>query len=244
MYKVEIDDTFHGIILAFYQFGIWRNDEESEFRKSCMKSLHLIFYFSFIVFLLFCAFINDDKGLQFFLVEMDISIAVIEVKTAYLLYRKDEILKFLYHPIVITDYGESVEVNKKIKIIMKFIQVYSVALIVTLIILTLAPLPMFTSERKLLSFIPLKLGSDYDTIFYWFAYVYTTICAFFTLTYNFVMVFIWYIMYNYSVRYKILGNQFRRLGHETSLHSFHRDFVDLICAHRYLVEYERHHNLP
>ena len=243
MYKIEIGGTLRRLIQTFYLFGIWRNENESDFRKSCMRLPYLIHYSSYLIFLLTYAFLSGDKDQLIFLVAVSTCVLIIVIKLWYLLYRKDEILQFLYDPIVthcITDYAESIEVKNKIGNFVKFIQVFILALIAIFFLINTISLPIFTSEKSLPLFVRFNLEGDYAMIIYWVAFLYSTLGIFLSVTYVFTIVFIWYLMFNYSIEYKILGNKFRRLGktsEKTTKLSFHKDLIDLIKAHQKLFKY-------
>lgn len=249
MYKVETDQTLRRLMQIYYWFGIWGNGDVSAFRKRCMRLLYLIQQSSFCIFFVIFTLLSGDNNEQIFFVEIEIVISVELVKCWYLLYRKDEILQFLNDPIVThcnTDYDEWMEVNKKNNKFSKFIKVYSWALAAGILINIPVALPIFASEKKLPLFIPFDFESDYDTVFYWLAFVYISISCFCCAIYTLATVFLWYIMFNYAIEYKLLRNKFRRLGYATTemrkkstANSFHRDLIDLICVQINLVKYER-----
>lgn len=253
MYKVDVDETLCRIIKLFYWFGIWQNDEESAYRKMGKKLFHFLELIFMFIFVLLCTFLSDDNTQSIFLVEIDVVMAVLIIKLSYLLWRKDEILNFLYDPTVthcIVDSHESMEVNKKISKITKFSRAYSFALAIAYITVILASLPIFTNERLLPMFIRFDLLSDYDTLFYWMTYVCVSCGCFPFILFNSLMPFIWYMMFNYSIEYEILGNQFRCLGKKrkekqvgrnsrlNDRHFFLNDLINLIRAHQNLFEYE------
>ncbi len=241
MDKVEIDPTLRRIIDIYRWLGVWRNEGESEFRSSCFRILHYFFnYFSFLIYILtgvYDAYLRKDMNQMIFLVEVEITAVIVLVKLVYLLWRKNEIFKFLYDPIVAHcsgDYGESVLVKNDVKKIVTFNKVYSRALSCNLIFVILVPI--FTSDENMLpEFIRFNVESDHFLILYWMAYVYGSIASFICFIYNFTNLFIWYILYNYAIEYKLLGHRFRSLG--TAMpNTYHQDLIRLIRAHCNLFE--------
>ncbi len=121
MDKVEVDPTLRRMIEIYLRVGIWRNDGESDYRKSWMRILYFFQYFSFVVFVLtsiYHAYLSKDTNQIIFFVDVEIQTLIIMVKSFYLLWRKDEITKFLYDAHMThchtKDYSESAIVNQKI----------------------------------------------------------------------------------------------------------------------------------
>lgn len=250
MYKVDVDQTICRIFQIFYWFGIWRNDVEFDDRQSCIRLLYLLLQISVVIFFITLSILSDDKNQQILLVELAILMGVVSIKLWYLLYRKSEIVKFLRGHIVthcIPDGDESMEVNTKIRRFLKFIAVYTISVIATVILLSTAPLPLFTSEKLLPMFIRFDVEGDYATILYWMTYIYVAVGCMFNGVYNCTMVLIWCIMFNYSIKYKMLGNQFRSLGYVSvskgtsnniTRNLFQEDLIGLIKVQQNLIEYD------
>lgn len=240
MYKVETDQTLQLVIQIFYKFGIWQKEEVSEFRRSGIRLFWFLKYISFLMFLLSCVFLNEEKDEKIYAFELFVTISVVVVKLTYLLYRKDEMLQFLNDPTVthcITELEDLQEVKKKIKMFLRFGQFYTSVLIGSVSFLVVVPLPIFTSGNKLPLFIRFDVESDFD-ILYWLAFALCAMGTFFALVYNLVILIIWYVMFNHSIEYKLLGKQIARLGYGSRRNSFQRDLIDLIRAHRNIFEYE------
>ncbi len=170
MYKLEVDPTLCRVMEIYRRVGIWRNEDES-----CMRILYFLQSFSCIVYVsvgAYNAYVNDDRSELIFLVEAEIASLTTWLKTAYLLWRKDEILNFLYDPIVThcneNYYGESLIANQKIKKFAGFLKVYGVMII--LIVTIVSSVPIFMSDEKMLPLlIHFNLESDYHMVLYWLA---------------------------------------------------------------------------
>ncbi len=238
MYKLEVDPTLCRMMEIYRRAGIWRNEDESDFRKSCMRILYFLQYFSFPVYVLvgaYNAYLSDDTNQLIFLVEVGIAALITWLKSAYLLWRKDEISNFLYDPIVThctENYGESLIAKQKIRKVAAFIKIYTWMLVGMEI--TVLSLPIFTSNNRMLPmFIRFDLESDYDLILYWLAYLCGAVGCVFSLIYTTLLLFIWYILYNYSIEYKLQGHRFRSIGTTTS-NTYHQELIHLIRAHNKL----------
>lgn len=250
MYNIEIHSTFHCIIGAFYEFGLWHNEEKSTFRKNGRRLFYLLNMILFQILLVTCACFSDDKSESVFLVQVEISAIVMAVKLIYLLWKKDTILEMLSTTMVahsISDHVLFMQVNKKITKFMKFVHVYLVMIAVIVFILIISPLPIFSVEKKLPLSIPFSLDCKYSEIIYWLTYAFLTFQICLIAVVNLLTVIIWYVMLNCSIKYQILGNQFRRLGvretkptetdkpEEDDL--YHQDLVCSIGNHQNIFEY-------
>ncbi len=242
MYKVEVDITLRRIIDIFGRIGIWRNGAESGVRKSCIRILYFLKFFSFLIYVLigiYQAYLSADRSQLLFLVQVMITVAIVTIKLAYLLWRKDEILNFLYDPNVthcIENRDESLEVNQKINKIAIFNKVYVLIFILTLFIVNVAVLPTVSRDEKLLPlFINFNVKSEYDVIFYWMTFIYASGCLALCSLYTLIMLFIWYILFNYSIEYKLLGRRLKSLGTTTS-NTYQQELIHLIIAHNNLFE--------
>ncbi len=242
MYKLDVEPILCQIIVLYRRLGIWRDDGESEFRKSCMRILHFLQFLSYFIFNLTAAYQAYQSGHINELIyysELEICFAVLAIKLAYLLWRKNEILTFLYDPIVnhcTEDYGESMIAKQKFKKFTVFNKLYSVILSSTLVIVILVALPIFTDDKKMLPlFIRFNLESDHDTVLYWMAYISGSVNVFLSCVFSTLMLFVWNIMYNYSIEYKLLGHRFKSLGVVTP-NTYYEELIQLIRSHNNLFE--------
>ncbi|XP_037049666.1 odorant receptor 94b-like [Bradysia coprophila] len=188
MYSIQVDRTFQQIIKIFYQIGIWQNDEESNFRKTGKK----LFYTFFEV-----VCIN----------------AVVYVKFLYLLFKKHEILAFLNDQFVvhaIENRQEYEQTNEKLKKFVKFIRPYYLALFITVVLLIVTKLPIFSADRGLPFFISFSWNDS--EIVYWLAYLFVSLSTLLYDIINLITILIWYMMLNYSIEYELLGNKLHGLG--------------------------------
>ncbi len=240
MYKLQVDPTLCRMMEIYRRVGIWRNENESDSRKSCMRILYFLQYFSFPVYNFvgaYNAYHNNDKNQLIFLSEIVLAALITWLKSSYILWRKDKISNFLYDPIVThctENVGESLIAKQKIRKFAAFIKFYTLMISSIVIILLLMPLPMFLSDEKVLPlFIHCKLESIYDMVLFWIAYLCGSIGIALSAVYSSLMLFVWYILYNYSIEYKLLGHRFRS-NDTTSPNAYHQELIHLIRAHNKL----------
>lgn len=243
--EIEIDDTLRRIMKIFYQFRVWYEDGN---RFSWMKIFHLMQYSVFCICVFYCAYLNEgDVNQTIFLIEIGTALGVVVVKLWFLLYRKDQLVQFFYDPTVMhstADKNELMEVNEKNKNIIRFVQVYALSIINGTIVMVGLALPMFTQEKRLPLFIRFNLEGDYSLILYWMAFFGVSMSLVIGAVYPWSMVFVWYILYNYSIEYNLLGSRFKRLGHTMkesrkkplTNHAFHQELMGLIKARTNLYE--------
>lgn len=233
MFEVKVDKTLCIVVALLYEFGVWRKDEEPYRRWIFRRTLFILQYISFLIYILTLAFRSDDDDEKLFLINVAIGIFVVIVKMFYLLFKKDEILTFFEDPIVahcITNNDDAIEVNDKIKVFGKLSQVYLSVILLATIAVTFSPLPIFSGQKMLPFFVRFDSESEFDTILYYVSYVFVSFGAFASFVFNWMTLFIWYIMFNYSIEYKLVGNRFQRLGGPT----YERDLIDLILSHKNL----------
>lgn len=255
MNKIEQNQTICRIFKLFYNLGIWQNEQESrkEFAvcKIGRKLFYLIYFVQYQIFLVTYALLSDNSNASAFLTAIEIPTAVITIKLVYLLWKKEEILTFIYDPIVShssADGQDLEEIKKKVKIFTKFIQTYMVMLVSGTVVMFFSCLPIFSSGKMLPLFISFKLSSKYSEILYWLAYGYVTSFLLCVNLVNFSTVIFWYIMLNYSIEYQVLGNKLKNLGinkteqlqencQSASRNLFHQDLIGLIRAQRNIFWY-------
>lgn len=231
MFQAEVDKTLCFVVMVLHQIGFWHTDEQS-YRREMLRRTVFIFNTLFLIFIIMWSFQSDDNE-KLFLMEVAVSVAVALVKLFYMLWRKDEILTFFEDPIVthcITNRNELAEVNDKIKKIGKFFQFYFLMMFVSMSLVIIAPLPMFSGQKMLPLFIRFDSESDYETVIYWLLFVFMSLGVILSMITSYLMLFVWYIMHNYSIEYKLLGNRFKRLGGST----YQQEFADLIDSHKNL----------
>lgn len=244
MQKNKIHPTIELIVGLLYRFKIWQADE-SESRAIKRKFAYLIFYITFPIYDFACVFLVDDESESFFLAVTGVMITVNVVRVIYVLWKSEEILAFLYHPINdnSADYlEETEESNRTMGNFMKFTHTYIATLSTAAIAILILSMPMLTHERMLPLFVKFSYDGICSGILYYFVYAYVAVEDLISLLFNITNVLIWYILLNYSIAYEELGNQQKKLGSckeicernsaVTSSGSYHEDLVSSIEVHK------------
>lgn len=237
MDQLKRNPTFYQIVKLLYRIGMWRDGEESSIRKMARKLFFLLYFTMFLLFLALCAYLTDDSKEFIFLVQLVIIIAVITIKLVYLLWKKDEVLAYLYEGC-----RELNNDNDKMKKFMKFVNAYIFMLAVAFVFYNTSCLPMFSQDKKLPFFIRFTLTGKYSEILYCLAYVFVGSGIFLCNVFNFITSFIWYTMLNFAIEYEELGNKLRNLCSKKVITKPNRedvglrDLIILIKAHRNLFE--------
>lgn len=236
-----------------YQTGIWREGNASNLLEKCRKYFFLGYCIIFQIFNDLSAYISDDVNETIFLTEIGVFYSVITFKQVYLLWKKDEIMSLLNDPITThsTEYRDTSNyVNGKLKKFLRFLHIYLWMLGITSTFIGMSCFPIFTNERKLPYFISYSFEWTESEIVYWIMYGFVTLAIVYGYLFNLVTIFIWYLMFNYSLAYEVLGNQLRNLGvyQETNekfescgtkdSDLYHVELIRSINVHRNIFTYE------
>ncbi|XP_037034389.1 odorant receptor 30a-like [Bradysia coprophila] len=249
MFTIPADETYQRIIKIFYHLGIWQLDDESEYRRIGKRLFYTFFGALLPIFFGANAHLCNDRNESIFSAEAAIINSVIYMKFLYLLFKKPEILAFLYDQTVvhsIENRDEYEQASKKIDKFISFVRPYCSAFFITAPLLIVSKLPIFSSDGGLPVFISLS-WNDSEIVF-WLAYLFVSLS---TLLYVVAYLFtplIWYMMLNYSIEYELLGNKLRKLGvgKKTAVKQndlrlsqrsrFAEDLIVLVKANRTLTE--------
>lgn len=212
MYKLELHQTLCKITQVFEYTGIWPDGSEPIYRQLMKKIGFQFFIFSTTVFLCANTILCDDKNGSAIFTQLTISSIVLCQKCLYLIYKKREIIEFLFDPILSHATEECIEYDQfsgKIKKFMIAIHVYLCAVVISLSFNILYS--FFTEEKMLPLFIHVSWQVSEP--------VHWILCVSFSFSmilYNVVSLFnvlLWYIMFNYSLAYLVLGNKLAKLGY-------------------------------
>lgn len=211
MFAIEVDKTIRYFINVFYRVGIWSSDDESSFRKFGKKFVYIVFGALFPIFFATNSFLCSDRNESIYSVLTALEAAIQYVKLLYLLFKKDEILALVNNKIdPIENHSDYDKNNKKLKKFMRFARPYCISIYITVALLIVIKLPVFSSDKGLPFFISFTWNDS--AIIYWLAFSYmllsTPLCA----TVNLSTPLIWYIMLNCSIKYELLGIKLRNVG--------------------------------
>lgn len=211
MDSIEVDNNrIKQIFSVFKIIGFWDGENGTAFNKK--KFSLFIFYASFPISLASGALINGDKEDSTYLTAMAIAVVVEVVRLFYIIWRESDIVKLIQENNVMTieDREDLTRVNNKVKNLMKF----SLYLILVPVITNKAVLGYYIikGDRTL----PVKIGFPLDwkknEIGYWLAFSYTAVELTFSEIITLLNILIWNLMLNFSLKYELLGNHFRRMG--------------------------------
>lgn len=247
MYTFEVHETIHRLVRLYYRLGIWQNEDESKFRKMGRDIFYLTYFVLQSLFYFMLAFIKDNTNTRIFMLEVGIGLGIIIVKVVYVLWKKEEILEFVYVRIIAhsTNYRQRwQEVTRKWNIFWKLVHIFIFELGSAMVFISVSCLPVFINEKKLPLYIDYSLDSE---ILYWVTYIFNALGFVFASIYLLVSVFVWYVMLSYSIEYQELGIRLKNLGKNEELqgksqsakrNSFARELVDLIKTHQNIYEYD------
>lgn len=239
MYKIELPPTITKISTFFQFIGFWPSDKRPACLKSSFKFFFAFCYALFTINVVLFAVLVDEVNDSIFMVQMAIIFGIICLKSFYLL-QKHDILTLLYDPIVthsIEDRQEYVLFSNKVQQLMTFVHVYLIALLLTQgFHVSYSIFQAIMSDVKVLPLFMTFTWHD-SNILYWCTFVLTTVSIFFTVPVSLFTIFLWYIMFNYSIEYEILGGKMRKLGRGMSRkqESFVDDLIALVKAQRKLI---------
>lgn len=132
----------------------------------------LLYYILFQIFLVTCAFLSDDDDEFVFLISLEIILTFVTIRLVYLLWKKQEILTFLYDPIVAhstADNEMSVKINKKLKKCMTFLHAYLFFVGTTFVSYIVSCLPILSDDKMLPFFISFTLDVKFSDFLFWIA---------------------------------------------------------------------------
>ncbi|XP_037035698.1 odorant receptor 94b-like [Bradysia coprophila] len=216
MATIEADKMLQQISKIFYLSGIWQSDGESKYRKISKKCFYSLFAAWIPIFFAINAFRCVDRNESVHSAQIAVLTAVEYVKFLYLMYKKQEILSFLNDPIFVHSIQNREEyelANRKIEKLMKFLRPYCLAIFITVFLVIVIKLPIFSADKGLPFFI--SFTWNVSEIFYWLAYLIISLSIVLSAVINFITVLVWYIMLNYSIEYELLGNKLKTLGVST-----------------------------
>lgn len=210
MYKIKIPATIHNIFAIFYLIGMW--NEKTSFKDKGRKLFYLVYFVSFFLSLSVGAFVNSNTDEFMFLAVVSIIIAVQICRMSCVIRNKNEILELIYevNNSSAFDLKEFVRVDRKIKLLIKFGKFFIIMMSFSFSFLMISPVAL--NENILVFKIAFPLDWRNDRIAFWMAYAYvgggfflSAICCLFSIT-------VWYLMLIFTIRYEMLGNQFRNMG--------------------------------
>lgn len=246
MYKIEIHPIIGHVIKVLQLFGMWHKDDESFYRKMAKKTINSTILLSLFASLASGAYLSKDMNESVYLSAATVASALLVVKLSYILSKQNQIHQFLNEICVhtVTDAEEFDEINIKLNNFARFGYMNMLSMVVAIFLFTILSLPFFSSEKRL----PLNVGFPLDwkesLLGYWLAHTFVITAVVFAVVVTFFTIVYWYIMFNCSINYKILGNRLRKFGSRTSVKSSEKakqnlivkDLINLIETHQGIQE--------
>lgn len=246
IYNIKPHRIISHCITVLTFFGLWQKDDQFLIIKLLKKLIYFLISSSFCVSLFSGSYLSVDYNESFFLTAAGIGGTLQFVKLIYVLNKKEDISSFLNDICVHSlDSDEFNEVKEKLSNFAKF--GYANIFITTFGVVGfhIITLPVFSTEVALPLSIEFPLDWKNNRISYWLAHSFIAIGIFTAAIAYFFTIIYWYIMLNCSIKYKILGNRFRKLGHRTAAiisknvtsplekkELFSKCFIDLVKTHQ------------
>lgn len=246
-YNIKVPPRIEQIIYLFYLIGLWQDDNRTNFRKWVWKIFHLAVYVYYPVSLAVGALTNDNENARMFLVVLSIVTFVLAVRLYYILWKKDQIIKFIIEMGAhsIEDNEQFCFVNNKIRVFIKFVTYLQFMLVSSVIAMTIITSPIFSNEKMLPMNIYFPLDWKNNELFYWIAFLFVNYEMMISLVSALLNTIVWYLLMSFGIKYQTLGNQFKNLGSETERKGilvrenqelFNLKLVELIKNHHGLQE--------
>lgn len=213
MFTVEVDTLINSIIETYHRFGFCHRGDEATVKETIIKLFYSIYYIVFIISLMSGGYISEDIDESIFLFEAGIIASVVLAKLFYLIWKKKEVLELLNWICVysIEDHGQFNLVKGKLKSFRKLLTFAIFLLYFTNFCMSLI-VPFVGNEKKV--FVNFGFPMDYtnNVVGFWLAF---TFFATEMAVTSFGMMFhalTWYIMFNCSLRYEVLGHRIQTMG--------------------------------
>lgn len=212
MYNIEIPKVIYQIIAIFYLLGLWNVEDKTTDRKTGRQMFYFIHFSSFFLSILFGACVTNDKDESVFLTITAFVAAVQVYRMYYIIWKQKEIL-MLIHQLgthCTNDHEEFIQVKKKLKKMIKFVQYFIKNVFIGFLFSVIFPVVSNCKE------LALNIGFLFDwrnsRIGFWMMFAYSEVgfflsgvCCLFTLL-------LWYLMLNFVIKYKLLGNFIRNMA--------------------------------
>lgn len=253
MYCVEMNKGVKQIFELFRRLGFWSRGEQATVTERRIKLFYSIFYFLFPISILAGAIKSESSDEFIFLLETSILTAVMSIKIQYTIWKQKEIDE-LSHRIgvyALDNHEDCNLVNRKLNTFVK-VGAYFFFLCIIMASTVAFILPFVGNEKKLFFNIGFPFDWKNNAIAYWIAYVFlTTEIIISTLSVLFSLI-MWFLMFNCSLKYEVLGNQLRNMGVIRTVSAtvsklkisevekeniFRRDLIAVIESHKDINEY-------
>lgn len=217
MFKIDIPNKLSQILHLFFVLRIWQSDEGNSW-KILIKIFHLIMHGTFGISLLSGAYLSDDRNESIFLTTAAMAAAVLNIKLGFIIWLQEETNTLLQYfgNHSITDQSEFYRMNKKINNLVNFVSVFLSMTFFGSVPILVVYSPIFMDTKKLSVSIGFPFDWRNNDFAYWTAFLYVLYCYLFCILCVLITAIIWYLMMNCSIKYDLLGYQFKQLGTTSS----------------------------
>lgn len=232
--------------------GVWSSGNEKTVREKTLKFFYTFYFPLGILSLITGAIATDDTSESIFLTQISINCVVLQSKLLYLVWRKSEIQEMLSRVCCynVHDHEELTLINDKLGKLLTFSAiVFGSVYFSEFTSVVIVPI-QFHNENKLFFSIGFPLDWRNDKFAYWSADIFLATHMIIVTIALLFSVIVWYLMANCGLRYKVLGQQIRRIGggitsaeggkankRQISDRLYLRDLSDVIESHKNLEEY-------
>ncbi len=249
MHSIRINKVINQMISLFYRIGFWHRGEKATTNEQGFKALYCIYHFLFTISLAVTAITTEESDESVFLAEYSIIAFVLSVKLCVLIWNQKRILELLNQICVFSiRYDDDFTfINKKLKIFGDFVVFASTAAWFTGFCEAIVA-PFIGSERTLFFKIAFPWDWKNNDIAYCVAYLFMFSEVFLSLTTASINILIWYLMFNCSLLYQVLGSELTKMGQidgkkdlkiskKAKQHLYVMELNVAIDAHRHITEY-------
>lgn len=209
--NIEIHQTILNIMSMLHKCGIWRKGNESKVLG--WKLFILIFHACYVISMVSGGLLSENKTEFVFLTGGGIAYLIASVKLNYIVWKKEEILAFIYDQCrhCVADNEEFNKFNGKVNKLMAFSSVYLLSLTMSVLTLITFYLPIFSTNNSLPFNVWFPLDWKNNGIVYWIAYGFVSTNMITSIISICLNVLISYVMMNFTIKYQILGNQLKNM---------------------------------
>ncbi|XP_037040042.1 odorant receptor 94b-like [Bradysia coprophila] len=211
MHHIQVHTIINQILSVFYRIGFWNREDEKSPIKLRIKWFYLIYHFMVVVSAVTGSLHNENKDDRILLIETAVVNAVLTAKLWLTMWKQRQIFELLEQICTFTvrDREAFVFVNEKLK---QFSNVTKLFIWIVAVLATFEVIAPFVGEKNLFFKIALPFDWRKNDLNYLLANAY--ICSAIILSCFCVLntILLWYIMFNCSLRYQVLGIHITKMG--------------------------------
>lgn len=248
--EMGIDPLIQRLIGVYYASGIWQNDKESKLGNFARILIFLFCTFSYPMAFIVGGVVSDDLEDSVFLWTFGIIIAVLEFKGFYVFFEKDTILTLL-NATCIQSVPNNEQLLRKVNKTLNIFKKCSVAFLVVSTCLTsiiiIFSSPLITHKMPFNIWFPFDYEKSRSAR--WTVHFFVFVNEVYVMIVSFLSSITWYIMFNCSIKYDVLGYRFRNFGvlgrssmdngvvSESKHDTFEGELIECIQMHQQLEKY-------